>query len=115
MSRTAESGWQAKVDYELATADYQPRTPNDNSGYYALGTAEENEILSQYSTDLSTTSREIATNLSLGVYSVDDMDQYIEELRAVGLDEVLAVRRAQFARAQGYQTYEAMSAEMFNN
>ena len=115
MARTAEGGWQAKVDYELATADYQPRTPNDNTGYYALGTAEENEILAKYTTDLVTTSREIATNLCLGDYSVDDMDQYIEELRAVGLDEVLAVRRAQFARAQGYQTYEAMSAEMFHN
>lgn len=110
MSRTIEAGWQKKVDFELSTADYQPRTPNDNTGYYALGTAEENEILSTYTTDLSTASREIAANLSLGVYSVDDIDTYIEELRGVGLDEVLAVRQAQYARAQGFQSYEALEA-----
>lgn len=114
MSRTAEAGWQLKVDYELDTATYQPRTPNDNSGYYALGTAEENEIIANYSTDLATASREIAANLSLGVYSVDDIDTYIEELREAGLDEVLAVRQAQYARAQGFQSYEAMG-DMFNN
>ncbi len=115
ISRTVEAGWKEKGDYEYATIDYAPRTPNDNTGYYALGTAEENEIIAQYSTDLATASREIAANLALGVYSVDDIDQYIEELKAAGLDEVLAVRQAQFARAKGYQSYEAMTAAMFHN
>ena len=115
ISRTQEAGWVEKGEYEFATAGYKPLTPNDNTGYYALATAEENEIIAEYSTDLETTSREIAAKLALGEYSVDDMDTYIEELKEVGLDEILAVRQAQYARAKGYQSYEAMTSEMFNN
>ena len=51
----------------------------------------------------------------MGLPQAEIDERVRESMRAVGLDEVLAVRRAQFARAQGYQTYEAMSAEMFNN
>lgn len=90
-----------KSKYEFDTAKHTPRTPNDNSGYYALATAEENEILDQYATDLATATREIAAKLSLGEYSVDDLDTYIQQLKDVGLDEILAVRQAQYDRAQG--------------
>lgn len=90
-----------KQDYEYATAYTTPRTPNDNSGYYALATTEENEVLSQYTTDLTTASREIAAKLSLGEYSVDDMDTYVQQLKDLGLDEILAVRQAQLDRANG--------------
>ena len=90
-----------KADYEYATAHTTPRTPNDNSGYYALATTEENEILAQYTTDLTTASREIAAKLSLGEYSVDDMDTYVQQLKDLGLDEILTVRQAQLDRANG--------------
>ncbi|MGN1070859.1 MAG: hypothetical protein ACI4P5_10600 [Candidatus Fimadaptatus sp.] len=99
MANKSAAGYPEKVDYEYLVAYHTPRTPNDNSGYYALATAEENMILDQYSTDLETASREIAAKLSLGEYSVDNMDTYIQQLKDVGLDEVLAVRQAQYDRA----------------
>lgn len=101
IERTREAGWVEKADFELNTADYEYKTPNDNSGYYALPTAEETQILSEYTTDLETYSRELAANLTLGRASLDDWDSYIEELKNLGLDEVLAVRQAQLDRANG--------------
>ena len=43
----------------------------------------------------------IAAKLSLGEYSVDDMDTYVQQLKDLGLDEILAVRQAQLDRANG--------------
>ncbi|NLG24993.1 MAG: extracellular solute-binding protein [Clostridiales bacterium] len=93
--------WPEKADFEMATADYPKKTPNDNLSYYALATAEEAETLAEYTTDLSTYSRELAANLSLGRQSLDDWDSYIEELKNLGLDEVIAVRQAQLDRRNG--------------
>ena len=101
IERTRAAGWEAKADFELNTADYEYKTPNDNSGYYALPTAEETQILAEYTTDLETYSRELAANLTLGRASLDDWDTYIEELKNLGLDEVIAVRQAQLDRANG--------------
>lgn len=101
IERTREAGWAEKSDFELNTADYEYKTPNDNSGYYALPTVEETQILSEYTTDLETYSRELAANLTLGRASLDDWDSYIDELKNLGLDEVLAVRQAQLDRANG--------------
>jgi ABC-type glycerol-3-phosphate transport system substrate-binding protein len=96
-----DGGYPEKGEYELATKGYEPKTPNDNTSYYALSTAEETEILAQYSTDLETASRELAANLCLGAVSIDELDAGVENLKALGLDEVLAVRAAQYARAIG--------------
>ena len=101
IERTRAAGWEAKADFELNTADYEYKTPNDNSGYYALPTAEETQILAEYTTDLETYSRELAANLTLGRASLDDWDTYMEELKNLGLDEVIAVRQAQLDRANG--------------
>lgn len=101
MAAKKDAGYPEKVDYEMATNGYEPRTPNDNSSYYALSTAEETEILGQYSTDLATASRELAANLCLGAISIDELDAGVESLKAMGLDEVLAVRTAQYNRAIG--------------
>lgn len=43
----------------------------------------------------------MAANLTLGRASLDDWDTYIEELKNLGLDEVIAVRQAQLDRANG--------------
>ena len=101
IERTRAAGWPEKADFELNTADYEYKTPNDNSGYYALPTAEETQILAEYTTDLGTYSRELAANLTLGRASLDDWDTYMEELKNLGLDEVIAVRQAQLDRANG--------------
>lgn len=103
ITRTGAAGWPEKEAFELASADYTnfKITPNDNSGYYALPTAEEAAILDEYLVDLETYCRELAANLSLGRASLDDWDSYIQELKDLGLDEVLAVRQAQLDRRNG--------------
>ena len=101
MQSTIDAGFPEKVDYEKSTMRYQPRTPNDNTSYYALSTPEETEILDKYDTDLETASRELAANICLGAVSIDDIEAGIENLKALGLDEVLAVRTAQYNRAIG--------------
>lgn len=101
INRTIDAGWPEKGKFEYDANGYPYITPNDNSGYYALATAEETEILAEYTTDLSTYSRELAANLALGRASLDDWDSYIEELQELGLDEILAVRQAQLDRRNG--------------
>ncbi len=101
IERTRQAGWAEKADFEMNTAEYKYRTPNDNSGYYALPTAEEAQKLAEYTTDLETYSRELAANLTLGRASLDDWDTYMAELKELGLDEVLAIRQAQLDRANG--------------
>ncbi len=67
ITRMGATGWPEKEAFELASADYSnvKITPNDNSGYYALPTAEEAAVLDQYLVDLETYSTELAANLSL--------------------------------------------------
>lgn len=95
--------WPEKVEYELLVNDWEPKTPNDNTGYFALSNEEETEILSDYNTDLATASAEIAAGLSLGNIAIDEIPAKVEELKAMGLDEVLAVYTAQYNRAQGIE------------
>ncbi len=101
MANKAAAGYPEKVDYEWAVHGHTPLTPNDNTSYYALATIEELEILDEYQTDLVTASQELATALSLGEIAVEDIPEQVEELKALGLDEVLAVRTAQYNRGIG--------------
>lgn len=101
MQSKIDAGYPEKVDYEWAVHGHTPLTPNDNTSYYALSTIEENEILDEYQTDLTTASQELATALSLGEIAVEDIPAEVEELKALGLDEVLAVRTAQYNRGIG--------------
>lgn len=101
IERKRKADWAEKSEFELRTADYPYKTPNDNSGYYALPTPEEAETMATYTTDLETYSRELAANLSLGRASLDDWDTYITELKDLGLDEIIAVRQAQLDRRNG--------------
>lgn len=94
--------WPNKQAFEMATKDYPNKTPNDNTGYYALPTAEQSAYLDSHLTDLETYSRETAANLSLGRLDVDaDWDTIIETLKSLGLDEVIAIRQDQLDRANG--------------
>jgi len=98
-----EINWPEKVEYELLVNDWEPKTPNDNTGYFALSNAEETEILADYNTDLATASAELAAALSLGNKAIEDIPAEVENLKAMGLDEVLAVYTAQYNRAQGIE------------
>jgi len=64
----------------------------------ALPTAEEAETLTALETTLQTYSKELLTDMILGNKNIDDLDQYIEEMKALGLDEYLAVYQARYDR-----------------
>ncbi len=49
-------------------------------------------------TVLDTYSSELLVDMILGRKSIDDLDQYIEEMKALGLDEYLAVYQARHDR-----------------
>ena len=64
----------------------------------ALPTPEEAETLTALETTLQTYSKELLTDMILGNKNIDDLDQYIEEMKALGLDEYLAVYQARHER-----------------
>ncbi len=64
----------------------------------ALPTEEELETISSLSTVLSTYSSELLTDLILGRKNIEDLDQYIGEMKALGLDDYLAVFQARHDR-----------------
>ncbi len=64
-------------------------------------TPEELETESQYWTDLQTYMNETITRLALGQYSIDDLDQYIDKMKELGLEKMVAVYQARYDRYIG--------------
>lgn len=78
----------------------------DHNYYYnnyqlAMMTPEELETESQYWTDLQTYMNETITRLALGQYSIDDLDQYIDKMKELGLEKMVAVYQARHDRYIG--------------
>lgn len=63
-------------------------------------TLDEAEVLETYENELITYMDELFVGLLSGKYSLDQMDSYIKTMNDLGLQEVLAVRQAQFDRAK---------------
>lgn len=61
---------------------------------FSYRTADETEILSTYSADLSTYFSENLLAFIMGTRSLDDWDNYLNEVNMMGLNEVLAVHQA---------------------
>lgn len=75
---------------------------NHTTQLMAMITSEEAEIIERYETVLTTYSEELLMNMVLGNTAIEDLDQYVEEMRAMGLDEYLNVfdqRRQRFLDA----------------
>lgn len=66
-----------------------------------MNTLEEAETLDMYEADVKTYLEEITVNFLTGVYDINDYETYVEELNSIGLQEVLAVRQAQYDRYFG--------------
>ena len=64
----------------------------------ALPTDDEVEVVNNLETVLGTYSSELLVDMILGRKSIDDLDQYIEEMKGLGLDEYLAVLQARHDR-----------------
>jgi len=65
----------------------------------AIPTVEEINKANEISTDLETYSKELLTKLIMGEKSLDDWDSYIQDLKDLGLDDLIAVQQARVDRA----------------
>ena len=74
---------------------------NDVGMITPMNTLEEAETLDMYEADVKTYLEEMTVNFLTGVYDINDYETYVEELNSIGLQEVLAVRQAQYDRYYG--------------
>ena len=87
-----------KVEAIGKAADYEQWCPLMLDGYLAMATDEETEVINKVLTGLQTYSDELCMKLALGTLSLDDFDTYVEELKELGLDELIAVQQARYDR-----------------
>ncbi|SDS03765.1 carbohydrate ABC transporter substrate-binding protein, CUT1 family [Paenibacillaceae bacterium GAS479] len=80
-----------KADHELAIMEYKPYYVNMNHKYLAIPNDQQLEAKTKIMNNLSTYSLELATKLALGQKSLDDWDQYIAELKKLGLDQLIEI------------------------
>ena len=66
--------------------------------FLAMATDEETETINKVLTGLQTYSDEMCLKLALGTESLDNFDQILQELKDLGLDDLLAVQQARHDR-----------------
>ena len=64
----------------------------------AMPTEEESAVIDQYYTTLETYSKELLTNIILGNKPIEELDAAIEEMKEMGLEEVLAAYQSRHDR-----------------
>ncbi|MBR6300568.1 MAG: hypothetical protein IKR36_06685 [Clostridia bacterium] len=74
---------------------------NDVGMITPMNTLEEAEVLDMYEADVKTYLKEMTVNFLTGVYDINDYESCVEELNSIGLQDVLAVRQAQYDRYFG--------------
>lgn len=90
------------VEYCKQAETYQLYNFNTDLEMIApMNTPEEAEVLDMYEEDLKTYLKEMTVNFLTDAYDIEDYETYVEELNAMGLQEVLAVRQAQYDRYYG--------------
>ena len=91
-----------KTDLKIAALekamDYQEWTPLMIDNFLAMATDEETETINKILTGLQTYSDEMCLKLALGTESLDNFDQILQELKDLGLDDLLAVQQARHDR-----------------
>lgn len=92
-----------KADHELNILNYKPYFVNMNDIYLAIPDDKQLEKKTKILTNLTTYSQELATKLALGQKSLDDWDQYISELKKLGLDELIEINQQLLDRYNGIQ------------
>lgn len=69
--------------------------------YLALPTDDEVETLDFYTTDLDMAMTDLFVDLITGAKDIESLESYLDELRALGLDEVIGVYQARYNRFKG--------------
>lgn len=82
----------------LEAIDYENWSPMMLSNFLAMPTEEETERINGITTGLTTYSEEMATKICLGQMPMDNFDDYLAELKELGLDELLAIQQARYDR-----------------
>ena len=98
METEIESCGGGKAEFQKEIIDHEPRFALGNECYFAQPTTEQLERKAAIQTDLDTYSKELATQLILGQKPIDDWDTYMEELKELGLDEMLEIDQDLYAR-----------------
>jgi len=65
-----------------------------------IATEEEMDIVGRKSVDIETYTEEMYTKFIIGQVSLDEWDTYVDTVKALGIDEILAVYQKQYERAQ---------------
>lgn len=84
-------------DTHAAAALYAPF----NVANFPLGlmlTEDEQAIVGQYQTDINTYRDEMITKFIMGTENLDNFDKFVDNIKALGLDQVLQVRQQQWDR-----------------
>ena len=76
---------------ELNMLNYKPYFVNMNANYLAIPDDQQLETKTKILTNLRTYSEELATKLALGQKSLDNWDEYISELKKLGLDQLIEI------------------------
>ena len=73
----------------------------DTKANLAAATEAENERIADLTADFETYYKELLTKLILGQQSLDDWDTYLNEMKELGLDELIEITQARYDRANG--------------
>jgi hypothetical protein len=84
--------------YRKFLNDEYPTVQGDN--ILAFPTAQEVDRISVLTTDLKTYSSELITGLIMGTKSISNWDSYINDLKRLGLDELISISQARIDRGK---------------
>ena len=87
--------------YNFYTELYEIADPVYAWGNWAAPTEEESAFLSEHQTELETYASELLADLVLGNKSLDNLDEYLQELDDLGLQEYLEIMQARHNRVIG--------------
>lgn len=71
----------------------------DTKANLAAATEEENERIADITADFETYYKELLTKLILGQQTMDNWDTYLQEMKELGLDELISITQARYDRA----------------
>ena len=86
--------WHVQIDAHLAEFSHSPWP-------FIYATEEESEDIQFYQTDIDTYVAEMQIKFITGAESLDNFDSYLEKLAALGVEDVLAIKQAQYDRFSG--------------
>lgn len=84
-----------KNEFQKNVVFYENVYPDSNYCYLAIAPEEKSKRKTELITDLNTYSNELAIDLIMGNASFDKWDEYMEQLKKLGLDELMEIEQEQ--------------------